>query len=510
MCGIVGSFGETNRDMGARMVARLAHRGPTGDGEREVSGNWIGHRRCAAANAKGGTQPFVNEAGDLFMVGDGMIYNRQELRESLTDVQFRTGAHSEVALHLFEDMGVDAFEQLSGMFAFIIAGDDGRFVAARDPVGMKPLYWARRDDQVLFASEMKAYDEEWLPAVEFFPPGHYWTPETGLMRFEHAVSPDSKEMKEHHSPEDIGDEIPEEILTGVRNQLIKTVEGQLPDDVRVGVLLSGGLDSNLIAAIAARWYEKRGERLKTFTVGLGDSPDLHAARAVAEYLGTEHHEELYTAEEALELVPEVVRSLESFDPSLVRSSVPNYMVSLVAAKDADVVLTGEGSDEIFAGYDYLERYTNDDDLQQELIRGFNVAHNGGLQRVDRVTMAHGLEAQLPFLDLDVIDVGFSIHAGWKTVGQGQPEKRLLREAFSGWLPDEFLWREKAQFGEGSGAITVLQRGMEESVTAEEFQHERTAVTPPLRTREEVAYYRIFAEHLPGARPERTISRFVTT
>ena len=280
-------------------------------------------------------------------------------------------------------------------------------------------------------------------------------------------------------------------------------------DVPVGVFLSGGLDSSLVAAIAARWYERRGERLKTFAVGLEDSPDLLAARAVAEHLGTEHHERVYTAEDALEALPKVVRVIESFDPSLVRSAVPNYILAEFTKKHVKVVLTGEGADEIFAGYEYLEGFETEDDLHAELIRSIEGLHNLNLQRCDRVTMAHGLEARVPFLELDMIELGLSLPAGWKIAGEGQPEKRLLRMAFDGWLPDDFLWRKKAQFGDGSGAASVLKRRMEESVTNEEFEKERREVEPALRTREEVAYYRIFADYLGEVRPKRTIGRFAT-
>ena len=280
-------------------------------------------------------------------------------------------------------------------------------------------------------------------------------------------------------------------------------------DVPVGVFLSGGLDSSLIAAIAARWYEERGEKLKTFVVGLEDSPDLLAARAVAEHLDTDHHESVYTAEDALRALPTVVRTIESFDPSLVRSAVPNFILAEFASRQVKVVLTGEGADEIFAGYEYLEDFRTEDELHTELVRTIEGLHDLNLQRADRVTMAHGLEARVPFLELDMISLGLSLPAGWKLSGEGQEEKRLLRQAFEGWLPDDFLWRKKAQFGEGSGAASVLKERMEASVTEQEFEQERHEVEPPLRTREEVAYYRIFAEDLGEIRPKCTIGRFAT-
>jgi asparagine synthase (glutamine-hydrolysing) len=509
MCGIIGDYGGIGPVTAKRMLRRLTHRGPDGEGDIEVGGSCIGHRRLSIVDVEGGKQPLKTRSGDLFFVGNGEIYNHEELRKTLSDDRFLTESDNEVALHLFDERGPDAFSELRGMYAFIIAGEDGRFVATRDPVGIKPLYWARYDGNVRFASEMRAFDKDWQPDVEIFPPGHYWTPEDGLVRFDTAVPRDKEDLEHFEGPSEPGAPIPEEILERVREQLIRTVEGQMLGDVPIGVFLSGGLDSNLVAAIAARWYEERGEKLKTFAVGLEDSPDLAAARAAAEYLETEHHECVYTAEDALRVLPEVVRVIENYDPSLVRSAVPNYILAEFTSRHVKAVLTGEGADEIFAGYEYLEEFETEEDLHAELVRIIEGLHNLNLQRGDRVTMAHGLEARVPFLELDMIRLGLALPAGWKLASEDQPEKRLLRQAFDGWLPDDFLWRKKAQFGDGSGASSVLQEKMEESVTEEEFERERNEVDPPLRTREEVAYYRIFDEALGGVKPKDTIGRFAT-
>ncbi len=508
MCGIVGGYRGMDPETAARMLARVAHRGPDEEGRIEVAGNVLGHRRLSIVDVEGGRQPLVTPDGKLYLVGNGEVYNHEEIRESLVNGEMSTRSDNEVALRLVAERGPGALCELLGMYAFLIAGEDGTFIAARDPVGIKPLYWARRNGLVHFASEMSAFDEDWQPNVESFPPGHYWTPEGGLVRFAAPVPP-KDEIAHYQGPSEPGVRIPDEILERVRNRLIRTVERQMMGDVPVGVFLSGGLDSSLVAAIAARWYQRRGERLKTFAIGLEDSPDLLAARAVAEYLDTEHHESVYTAEDALGVLPKVVRIIESFDPSLVRSAVPNYILARFTARHVKVVLTGEGADEIFAGYEYLEDFRTEEELHAELVRTIEGLHDLNLQRADRVTMAHGLEARVPFLELDMISLGLSLPAGWKLAGEGQEEKRLLRLAFEGWLPDDFLWRKKAQFGDGSGAASVLKRRMEESVTEEEFERERYEVEPPLRTREEVAYYRIFAEDLGEVRPKRTIGRFAT-
>jgi asparagine synthase (glutamine-hydrolysing) len=296
-------------------------------------------------------------------------------------------------------------------------------------------------------------------------------------------------------------------LAATRDVVAASVRRQMMGDVPVGVFLSGGLDSAIVAAIAARHAAQRGERLRTFAVGTADSPDLLAARVVARHLGSEHHERVYDAREAVRALPPVVRAIEHFDPSLVRSAVPNFLLAEMTAQHVKVVLTGEGADELFAGYEYLRGFADPVELQAELMRTVHGLHNLNLQRCDRVTMAHGLEARVPFLDREVIEWALRLPPGFKLAGVGQPEKRLLREAFAGWLPEEFLWRDKAEFGDGSGAADVLTAAIEAGISEAEFERERDGVTPPLRTREELAYYRIFREHLAGVRPEATISRF---
>jgi asparagine synthase (glutamine-hydrolysing) len=480
------------------MLDRLVHRGPDDDGEVQANGSWLGHRRLSIVDVEGGAQPLVNEAGDLWLVGNGEVYNHEEVKADLPAASFSTRSDNEVALHLLGTEGPAALDRLEGMYAFLTAGSDGSFLAARDPVGIKPLYWARRDGMVRFASEMAAFDPEWLPYVESFPPGFHWTPEGGLERFAFAVGETDLEPPDRS-----------QALTDTRTALIGAVERQMMGDVPVGVFLSGGLDSSLIAAIAAPYLAARGERLKTFAVGTEASPDLLAARVVAEHLGTEHHERVYTAEEAVGAVPLVVRAIEHFDPSLVRSAVPNYLLAELASDHVKVVLTGEGADELFAGYEYLRDLAGAEELQAEMVRTVEGLHDLNLQRCDRVTMAHGLEARVPFLDRQVIAFALGLPPEWKLSGPGQPEKKLLREAFDGWLPHDLLWREKSQFGDGSGAADVLTRRMQHSVSPEELEAEAELCDPPLRTREEAAYHRIFAAHLPGVRAERTVSRFAT-
>ena len=477
------------------MLAQLEHRGPDDQGEVQVNGSWLGHRRLSIVDVEGGRQPLVTGDEELWLVGNGEVYNHEQVRERLSVSECATRSDNEVALHLLRERGAAALGELEGMFAFLAAGADGSFVACRDPVGIKPLYWAERDGAVRFASEMAAFAPEWRPYVATFPPGHQWTPEAGLERFARAVPREPRGSRP----------TPDEL----RDVLVESVRRQLMGDVPVGVFLSGGLDSSLVAAIAARQLEQSGERLKTFAVGLEGSSDLLAARSAAEHLGSEHHERVYTADEALEAVPAVVRAIEHFDPSLVRSAVPNFLLAEMTARHVKVVLTGEGADELFAGYEYLRELRGPGELHHEIVRTLEGLHELNLQRCDRVTMAHGLEARVPFLDREVIALALRLPAEDKLAGPDDPEKRLLREAFEGWLPDELLWRQKEQFGDGSGASSVLIQEVEKGVPEGEFERERARLDPPLRTREELAYFRIFERHLAGVRPERTVGRFAT-
>lgn len=503
MCGIAAQYGNQDAHAGERMLRRLVHRGPDDHGSVTAGKSWLGHRRLSIVDVEGGAQPLRSESGNLWLVGNGEVYNHREVREGLNGSAFRTNSDNEVALHLIEERGPLALAELEGMYAFAVAGEDGSFIAARDPVGIKPLYWAQRNGDVRFASEIRTFDSDWLPLVRTFPPGCYWTPEGGVERFARAAP------LSHHEGVDTEHRDPtQDALDRTRGELIAAVERQMMGDVPVGVFLSGGLDSSLVAAIAARYLRERGSRLKTFAVGTIDSPDLEAARFVAAHLDTEHHERIYTADDATEAVPQVVRVIESFDPSLVRSAVPNYLLAELTSRHVKVVLTGEGADELFAGYEYLHEL-DDDDLHEELVRTIEGLHNLNLQRCDRVTMAHGLEARVPFLDTALIRYALSLPSDWKIADSDRPEKRLLREAFTGWLPDRFLWREKSQFGDGSGAADVMQELYENSVSEADLAAERGQVDPPLRTREELAYWRMLRDELAGVDTGQTIGRFAT-
>lgn len=505
MSGLVAAHGRFDAKMGLRMLERLTHRGPHGSGHQKVGEAWLGSRFLSIVDPQTGDQPLVGGSDrTTWLVGDGMIHNHRRIRAGHSPERFCTESDLEAAIVLFEDHGPAAFERLWGPFALVIASEDGRFAAGRDVLGLSPLYWVRTGRTVVFASELKAFDKDLRPHVEPFPPGHVWTPDSGLEAFREfpGASPLLLQSRAPH------EDPPEWIFDAIRETLIRAVERSMSSRQSVGVLLSGGVDSSIITAIAARHSANTGQRLKTFAVGLADSGDLRAARLVAEHCGTDHRELVYTAEDAVAVVPEVIAGLESFDPTLVHSAVPNYFVSRLAARHVKIVLVGEGADELFAGYTHYGRHKVGKELHAELLETLKGMHIGGLQRVDRVAGALGVEPRLPFLDLDLVELAMALAPEWKLVTKDHPAKWLLRRAFDGWLPDEVLWRRKEQFGEGTGMNDVLRDHFEATVTSQDFDAEADVLEPPLRTLEELAYYRMFTASLQGINAQATVGRFV--
>lgn len=506
MSAIVAAYGPFDESVGLRMLERMSHRGPDGVNTQQTGPDnvaWLGSHYLTITDPENGSQPIAGATPGTWLVGDGKIYNYRRIRNHLGTEHFTTHSDLEAALHLYEDEGLDAFTKLWGTFALVAATADGQFVAARDALGIAPLYWATRGDTVLFASELKAFDADWRPTVEPFPPGHIWTPQDGLVpgpRFPAATPV----LLTSRAP---NEEPPAWVFDAIRDTVVRAVERSLDAAVPAGVLLSGGVDSSILTAIAAQLASERGKTLQTFAVGMADSGDLLAARTVAEYTGTDHHELIYTADDAIALVPQVITQLESFDPTLVHSAVPHDLVNELAAQQVKVVLAGEGADELFAGYAHYGELHTGQALQEELLATLEGMHIGGLQRVDRIAGAHGIEARVPFLDLDVVELALALPPGWKLVSPDRPAKWMLRRAFDGWLPDDVLWRRKEQFGEGTGMNDVLRTHYQATVTDQDLQREASALSPPLRTREELAYYRMFAEAFPGFDVDKLIGRF---
>ena len=480
MCGICGYFGE-NVSGFPLPIEKLRHRGPDGSGVVSGPHFKFGHTRLAIIDVSGGVQPMSNSNGTVCIVYNGEVYNFRSLRAELEkEYEFKTNSDTEVILHLYEKEGPAGLTRLDGMFALAIVdmrGRDARLILARDPLGIKPLYIKTNDQYLFFASELKAFDS--ITDVIEFPPGHIFIVDEGY----HAY---------YKIPADCRNDLNwKDTLSEIRMRLIKAVVKRLMSDVPLGSFLSGGLDSSLITALMKLGREK----FHTFSVTLEKSSDRHYAQLAAKYLDTMHHEIVVTPGEIWEALPKVIFHLESFDQSLVRSAVANYFLAKAAAEEVKVVLTGEGADELFAGYEYLERFREPGDLHRELWDITNALHNTNLQRVDRLTMAHGLEARVPFLDTEVIDLAMGIPPDFKRNTMDGITKWCLREAFrdDGLLPDEIIGRDKEKFAEGSGFARILQQMVMEKTSDAGYIRELERKTP-LRSREEYYYFDIFCSH----------------
>jgi len=508
MCGIVACFGEVDAEKCERMLGRVQHRGPDDTGILSRDGVWLGHQRLSIMDVSGGRQPLADGDSTAWIAGNGEIYNHAELNAGLPAGVVRTRSDTEVALHLLMRDGPAAVRELRGMFALAMATADGDGLVARDPMGVKPLYWMQDQTRTTFASELRAFDVIDRPRVRSFPPGCIWTPAGGLVRYAEAVPVEVRPPRRARQPHwDAA------VLDEVRGALVAAVRARMMSDVGVGVFLSGGLDSAIVAAIAAREAHARGQQLPTFAVGTEGSGDLIAARRVAEHIGSDHHEMVATAESIGEALDDAVEVIEHYDATLVRSAVPNLLLAREAAKKIKVVLTGEGADELFAGYSYLHcaEFAEPETLHGELVRSLEQLHHLNLQRCDRTTMHFALEARVPFLDPEFVRTALALPPEWKSLAGGRAEKALLRDCFAGWLPEDLLRRGKEQFGDGSGAGEVLAALAEARADQADSDRDRTRVRDswPLRSDEEALYYEIWERHFSGVRPNATLGHFAT-
>ncbi len=477
MCGITALFGTNDPVDIYSMSEKLKHRGPDDFGYHAGSGIILGHTRLSIIDLKGGKQPIYNETGDKCIICNGEIYNYRELkREYLRNHRFSTDSDSEVLLHLFEEFGFDCLKLLNGMFAFII-NDNGNIFAARDRIGIKPLYFGNKNGVMAFASEIKSL--EGYEDISEFPPGYYYSNITGFHQY---YSIDCFENP-YLNNED-------EICSLIREKLFISVKRRLVSDVPVGIFLSGGLDSSIIAALMNPYVD----RLHTFAVGTEGSEDLAAARKVAGFLNSKHYEYIYSEKEMKKYINDVIYYLESFDAPLVRSALPNYFVARAAKGKIKVVLTGEGADELFSGYHYLKNLNCSGALNDELLRITRSLHNVNLQRTDRMTMAHSIEARVPFLDHEFVEFAHSIPLKFRCAGDNKIEKYLLRKAFKNYLPDEILWRDKLKFSEGSGAEDLFNKIAETGISDSEFLNESSKAPHNIRGKDELYFYRIYKEH----------------
>jgi asparagine synthase (glutamine-hydrolysing) len=481
MCGIAGSYRGSSPEHVQRMVERLRHRGPDGAGVTDTTVGSLGHTRLAIVDVAGGHQPLGD--GRTWISFNGEIYNHQELRHRyLGNRELRTRTDTEVILHLYALLGPRCVALLDGMFALAILSG-GELFLARDPLGIKPLYVGIHGATLYFASEIKALAEV-TDDIHEFPPGCWCHSAHGETRYYMIGAGRASETVTTEA----------QARDAIRATLGAAVQKRLMADVPVGVSLSGGLDSSIVALLAREGLE----RLDTFAVGVDGSADLIAAREVARFLGTRHHELVYTASDVQAALPEVIYYLASCDVALVRSAVANYFLARLASNEVKVILTGEGADELYAGYAYLSALGEPAALQKELVSITEALHNSNLQRADRMSMAYGLEARVPFLDVQSVALALGLPAQWKLRTSGRPEKALLRAAFANCLPAEIAARPKQKYAAGAGSADVIASLAEATISDSEFARERERLHSRwnyrLPNKEALYYYNILRQY----------------
>ena len=523
MCSIFGIFGlQPGDDLAALrrqaldLSQRQRHRGPDWSGVYVDDGAILVHERLAIVDPAGGSQPLLSADGRLALAVNGEIYNHKPLKAELKQAYaFQTESDCEVinALYL-EDTPASFLNRLNGIFAFALWDKaQGRAIIARDPIGVVPLYWGHdREGRLRVASEMKSLVDDCADVAQF-PPGHWYDTASGEL-----VQYYQRPWREYDAVQDV-----DVSTTELREAFEAAVHRQLMTDVPYGVLLSGGLDSSLVAAVAARYARHRIEdgdqseawwpRLHSFAIGLKDSPDLAAAKVAADMLGTVHHGFEYTFEEGLDALPEVIRHIETYDVTTIRASTPMFLLARrIKAMGVKMVLSGEGSDEVFGGYLYFHKAPDARQFHEELVRKLDALNNFDCLRANKSMMAWGVEPRVPFLDREFLDVAMRMDARHKMVHRGSDgaqriEKGVLRQAFEGYLPEQILWRQKEQFsdGVGYGWIDGLKAHAEVQVSDRELAaaDKRFPVNPP-QTKEAYFYRSVFERFYPSPAAAETV------
>ena len=491
------------RTKALKMSAKIRHRGPDWSGIFSDRNCILAHERLAIVDPLSGGQPLVSPDGKQVLAVNGEIYNHKEIREKYKDeYEFQTGSDCEVILALYRKKGLDFLEDLNGIYAFALYDvEKNAFLVARDHVGVIPLYIGRdADGTVYVASELKAL-EGFCEEYEPFLPGHYWWSGDGRM-----VRWYSRDWFDYDSVKDNEADVAE-----LREALVGAVKRQLMSDVPYGVLLSGGLDSSITSAIAARFAQNRIEddgrseawwpRLHSFAVGLKGAPDLIKAKEMADFLGTVHHEVNYTVQEGLDAIRDVIYHIETYDVTTVRASTPMYLLArVIKSMGIKMVLSGEGSDEIFGGYLYFHKAPSAKDFHEETVRKIGKLYEYDCLRANKALAAWGVEGRVPFLDKEFMDVAMRLNPSAKMCSGAVVEKKILREAFEDYLLPSVAWRPTEQFSDGVGYswIDSLTAVAESTVSDEQMAAaaERFPVNPP-RNKEEYCYRTIFEEHFPS-------------
>jgi len=515
MCGIIGAFDLQGRSTELRtqvlkMSKKIRHRGPDWSGIFSNENAVISHERLAIVDPKSGNQPLYSPDRKLVLAANGEIYNHQELRAQFPDYEFQTETDSEILLALYQEKGPAFLDELNGIFAFAIYDiENDVYFIARDHIGIIPLYigW---DAQGAFyvASELKAL-EGICNKIETFKPGHYIYSKDG-QDFQQWYKRDWESFENIKGNESDIDTL--------RKGLEAAVHRQLMSDVPYGVLLSGGLDSSVIAAVTKLFASKRIEsndqesawypQLHSFAVGLKGSPDLIAAKKAADHIGTVHHEINFSIQEGLDAVRDVIYHLETYDVTTIRASTPMYLLArVIKSMGIKMVLSGEGSDELFGGYLYFHKAPNAEKFHEETVRKMSKLHLYDCLRANKSLAAWGIEGRVPFLDKEFIDIAMRLNPTDKMIINGRMEKWILRKAFEDYLPESIVWRQKEQFSDGVGYswIDTLKEQAEAKVSDLELAEaeKRFPINPP-RNKEEYLYRSIFTEHFPSDSAARTV------
>ena len=515
MCGIVAIFHveeqtQALRDKALRMSQKIRHRGPDWSGIYCGGHAILAHERLSIVDPESGQQPLYSPDRCQVLAVNGEIYNHKDLRERYKDqYQFQTGSDCEVILALYRDRGIDFLEELNGIFAFALYDETrDEFLIARDPIGVIPLYIGYdADGKVYVASELKALEGQCDHYEPFLPGHYYWSGEGKMHRYYHRDWMDYDQVKDNKAS-----------VTAIHDGLEAAVRRQLMSDVPYGVLLSGGLDSSIISAVAEKYADMRIEddsktkaywpRLHSFAVGLKGAPDLAKARLVADHIGTVHHEINYTIQEGLDAIRDVIYFIQTYDVTTVRASTPMYLLArVIKSMGIKMVLSGEGADEIFGGYLYFHKAPDARAFHEETVRKLSKLYLYDCLRANKSLAAWGVEGRVPFLDKEFLDIAMRTNPEAKLCPGMMMEKKILRQAFADMLPDEVAWRQKEQFSDGVGYswIDTLKAVTAAAVTDEQMAHaaERFPINTP-QNKEEYYYRSIFAEHFPSDSAARSV------
>ena len=515
MCGIVAILNVKKqahelREKALRMSQKIRHRGPDWSGIYCGGSAILAHERLSIVDPESGGQPLFSPDHKQVLTVNGEIYNHQMIRQQYAGkYNFQTGSDCEVILALYRDKGIDFLEDLSGIFAFVLYDEErDDFLIARDPIGVIPLYIGTDCDGTLYvASELKALEGQCEQYEPFLPGHYYWSKQPGMRRYYQRDWMSYDTVKDNNTN-----------VQALHDALDAAVRRQLMSDVPYGVLLSGGLDSSVISAIAEKYAAMRIEddsqtkaywpRLHSFAVGLKGAPDLIKAKMVADHIGTVHHEINYTIQEGLDAIRDVIYFIETYDVTTVRASTPMYLLArFIKSMGIKMVLSGEGADEIFGGYLYFHKAPDAKAFHEETVRKLSKLYLYDCLRANKSLTAWGVEGRVPFLDKEFLDVAMRINPKDKMCPGTTIEKRVVREAFADMLPPEIAWRQKEQFSDGVGYswIDTLKAITSAAVSDEQMAQaaERFPINPP-KNKEEYYYRSIFAEHFPSDSAARSV------